>query len=66
MTFCRIIWDEQEVVNRIWDRCLSADGVGKELESQPRAVECGEKWRMVRVNERMRFLKYGAGNYFKS
>jgi hypothetical protein len=51
-----------------------AQGIGKELErieKQPgvqgqRAVERGDKWRMVRVNERMRFLRYGAGNYFKS
>jgi len=70
----RIIWDEQEVVKRIWDRCLLAQGIREELgriEKQPsiqsqRAADRGEKWRMVRVNERMRFLKYGAGNYFKS
>jgi len=61
-------------VKRIWDRCLSVDGISKELErieKQPevqgeRAADRGEKWRMVRINERMRFLKYGAGNYFRS
>jgi hypothetical protein len=70
----RIIWDEQEVVNRIWDRCLLAEGIREDLgriEKQPSvqgqwAADRDEKWRMVRVNERMRFLKYGAGNYFKS
>jgi hypothetical protein len=61
-------------VKRIWDRCLLAAGIEKELgriEKQPgvqgyRAAKRGEKWRMTRVNERMRFLRYGAGNYFKS
>jgi hypothetical protein len=61
-------------VNRIWERCLLAEGLSKELErieKQPgvqgeQAADRGEKWKMVRVNERMRFLKYGAGNYFKS
>jgi len=70
----RIIWDAPEVVQRIWDRCLLAKGVKEELgriEGQPavqgqKAVERGDKWRMVRINERMRFLRYGPGNYFKS
>jgi len=51
-----------------------AEGLSKELErieKQPGvqgelAADRGEKWKMVRVNERMRFLKYGAGNYLKS
>jgi hypothetical protein len=70
----RIIWDEPEVVQRIWNRCLSAKGIREELgriEGQPavqgkKAVDRGDKWRMVRINERMRFLRYGPGNYFKS
>jgi len=70
----RIVWDEPEMVKRIWDRCLTAKGIKEELErieGQPAiqgkiAVERGHKWRMVKVNERMRFLRYGPGNYFKS
>ena len=70
----RIIWDQPEMVKRIWDRCLLAKGIEEELgriEKQPSvqghgAAERGDRWRMVRVNERMRFLRYGAGNYFKS
>jgi hypothetical protein len=62
------------MVKRIWDRCLIAKGIKEELErieGQPAiqgkiAVERGHKWRMVKVNERMRFLRYGPGNYFKS
>lgn len=50
-----------------------ADGIKKELERIEgksgvlgrRAVERGEKWEFSRLNERMRFLKYSAGQYFK-
>lgn len=69
----RIVWDEAEVVRRIWERCLLAEGIKEELdwiEGQPgvqgkRAAERGERWKFAKVNERMRFLRYGAGNYFK-
>jgi len=82
LTFCditdfrysRIIWDQPEVVKRIWDRCLLAEGIVEELgkiENKPGVQgelldKQGARWRMVRVNERMRFLRYGPGNYFKS
>lgn len=70
----RIIWDEPEVVKRIWDRCLLAKGISEELErieNKPgvqgeMSATRGVKWKMVRVNERMRFLRYGPGHYFKS
>jgi hypothetical protein len=70
----RIVWDEPEMVKRIWDRCLAAKGIKEELERierQPaiqgeKAAKRGDKWRLVKVNERMRFLRYGPGNYFKS
>ncbi|KAF7973626.1 hypothetical protein HWV62_14812 [Athelia sp. TMB] len=70
----RIIWDSPEIVKRIWDRCLTADGIAEELGTivnKPhilgfKAVEKGVKWRMTKVNERMRFLRYGPGNFFKS
>jgi hypothetical protein len=69
----RIIWDDQEVMNRLWQRCLMGDGIKEELariEDQPllqgsRAVKSGEKWHVTRLNERMRFLRYGKGQYFK-
>jgi len=67
----RIIWDSPEVVQRIWERCILADGIKGELEALPGvhrngAVKQGAKWEFSRLNERMRFLKYGAGQYFKS
>ena len=68
----RIIWDSQEVVDRIWDRCLLAEGLKDDLariESNPlvqgeRAAQRGARWRFTRPNERMRFLKYGEGQHF--
>ncbi|KAF7973625.1 hypothetical protein HWV62_14810 [Athelia sp. TMB] len=67
----RIIWDNEEIVKRIWDRCLKADGIADELsiheETWGRGSNAGSmKWRMTKVNERMRFLRYGPGHYFKS
>ncbi|KAF7976130.1 hypothetical protein HWV62_7421 [Athelia sp. TMB] len=70
----RIIWDNAEIVKRIWDRCLTAEGIAEELNTivdKPwilgaKAVENGIKWRMTKVNERMRFLRYGPGNFFRS
>jgi hypothetical protein len=69
----RIIWDNQELVNRIWARCLQGEGIGKELSSFEGhmaiqglgSVKRGERWNVTRLNERMRFLKYGPGQFFK-
>lgn len=68
----RIIWDNQEIMNRLWARCLQGDGIEERfgrIEDNPlmqgaRAVERGEKWHFSRLNERMRFLKYGPGQFF--
>ena len=64
----RIVWDEQEIVDRIWQRCILAEG----LEEQLAMVEEEEdrtfgvpKWDFRQVNKRMRFLKYGPGQFFK-
>lgn len=71
----RIIWDEKEIVDRIWARCLLAHGLEdylKVLEGEtyasvigPRAVASGTRWKLTRLNERMRFLRYGEGQYFR-
>lgn len=62
----RIVWDSQTIVDRLWDRCLQADGV-KELLSKTPAdrPELEGRWVFERVNERMRFLKYTPGQFFK-
>lgn len=73
-SLCSIVWDCPELVERIWERCLLANGISEELgriADQPgiqgyKAVDRGDKWKFAKLNERMRFLRYGAGNYFKS
>jgi hypothetical protein len=68
----RIIWDSTEMVKRIWDRCLLASGLERDLQvldNQEMIVgkqAMGYKWKMTRLNERMRFLKYSSGQYFRS
>jgi hypothetical protein len=68
----RIIWDSTEMVKRIWDRCLLASGLEQDLQALNNqemitgGQAMGYKWKMTRLNERMRFLKYGSGQYFRS
>ncbi|KAK0727031.1 hypothetical protein B0T26DRAFT_616521, partial [Lasiosphaeria miniovina] len=66
----RIIWDNQEVVDRLWGRCLRAPGLGERLgvvENDPAVMGPSRRgrWEFRRVNERMRFLKYAGGQFFK-
>ena len=66
----RIIWDDAEVVERIWKRIRGAVPEVEVLKNCPKIlgsgpVKWGETWRMTRLNERMRFLKYGEGEYFR-
>ena len=72
----RIIWDNQDIVDRIWQRCLRAPGLGErliEIRDQDRITlarpngpdDKGPAYRFVRVNDRMRFLKYTEGQFFK-
>ena len=67
----RIIWDDREMVAKIWDRIKPVMGDITELKDNPRIMGLGpvkrkEVWQMTRLNERMRFLKYGKDQYFKS
>ena len=59
----RIIWDQQVVVDRIWERMAQAEGMRELLAAYPEGPS-GE-WRFQRLNERMRFLKYSSGQFFK-
>ncbi|KAK5010976.1 hypothetical protein LTR28_006561 [Elasticomyces elasticus] len=70
----RIIWDSSEVTGRIWTRVEAA--LGDEAEKMMRLENVakitgngpamrGETWRFTRLNERMRFLKYEGGEYFR-
>ena len=66
----RTLWDDSSVVEKIWSR---VKGAVPELEilkewpevTGPASVLKKEKWKVVGLNERMRFLKYGAGHYFR-
>lgn len=71
----RIIWDHPEIMNRLWKRILQADVVkkylqrldGDEYESVLAQGSDRTAWVPTSqgINERMRFLKYGAGQFFR-
>ncbi|KIW09367.1 uncharacterized protein PV09_00265 [Verruconis gallopava] len=66
----RIIWDDEDLVGRIWARCEPHVQEVMRLENMPHvtgewSVQKKEVWKMTRLNERMRFLKYVGGEYFK-
>lgn len=66
----RIIWDSEEIVARLWSRIESSVPELRILKDSPlmtgwRPVKWGDVWKLTRLNERMRFLKYGKGEYFK-
>lgn len=65
----RIIWDQQAVVDRLWERCALAPGLREELATFSRVSKpgrgSGTSWKFSRFNRRMRFLKYGEGQFFR-
>ena len=69
----RIIADDAGVAAQLHARIapfLAAAGVGAVSRTQwpglaTSRLAAGERWRMARLNERLRFLKYGPGEYFK-
>lgn len=69
----RIIWDNAEMVDRLWQRCCTAPGVAEMLSKPPmvqdflskRQLSIGDQWRFSRLNDRMRFLRYGPGQFFR-
>ncbi|KAI0134316.1 oxidoreductase domain-containing protein [Xylariales sp. AK1849] len=70
----RIIWDQQEIVDRMWARMEKVPGIKEELAffnevdllggRNPNGKP-GMDWKFHRVNKRMRFLKYGSGQFFR-
>ncbi|KAF2681087.1 oxidoreductase domain-containing protein [Lentithecium fluviatile CBS 122367] len=67
----RIIWDDREMVARIWARIEASVPEIHRLENWPTVTGPGpskrkETWKATRLNERMRFLKYVGGEYFKA
>lgn len=69
----RIIWDKQPVVDRLWERCLAAPGLKDKLDVvEEDIVVLGpsrsgrvQRWEFRRLNDRMRFLRYGSGQFFR-
>jgi hypothetical protein len=65
----RIIYDDREIVAKIWARIEASVPDIHRLENWvevtgPGPAKRKETWTMTRLNERMRFLKYVGGEYF--
>ncbi|KAI1735441.1 hypothetical protein F4680DRAFT_461711 [Xylaria scruposa] len=65
----RIIWDNQEIVDRLWARMAALPEIRDKLSSPPElgadTSEEAAKYVFYRVNKRLRFLKYIPGQFFK-
>jgi hypothetical protein len=66
----RIIIDDREIVAKIWARIAHVVPEIHYLKDWPGVTGAGpakrkETWKMTRLNERMRFLRYEGGEYFK-
>jgi hypothetical protein len=66
----RIIWDSKDIVAKIWARIEPTVPELQYLENWPKVTGNGpfkrkEVWKMTRLNERMRFLKYTSGEFFR-
>ncbi|KAI9162966.1 hypothetical protein HJFPF1_04561 [Paramyrothecium foliicola] len=62
----RIVWDEQTIVDRVFERCRQLPQVTAAL-ARVNAISRrpGGQWVFRRPNKRMRFLKYSPGQFFK-
>ena len=65
----RIIWDDRDLVARILARCQDSVPEIHELRDKSKVTGYGpvkrkETWKLSRLNERMRFLKYEKGHFF--
>lgn len=77
----RIVWDSQEVVDRLWARCMHGragevlrermgvldgdEGLGCFTRKAPYFKVVKQRWEFSRANRRMRFLRYGPGQFFR-
>ena len=66
----RVIWDDRTVVARLWKRVVPFVPELERLYGWPGVTGSGparrgETWAATRLNERMRFLRYGPGEYFR-
>jgi hypothetical protein len=70
----RIIWDKQIIMDRLWERCAKAPGVREKLaviiepaseRLKEKGLQKDNRWEFSHFNERMRFLKYQGGQFFR-
>ncbi len=66
----RILWDDRDVVEKIWQRLKDSVPEIEYLKDMPRVTGYGptkrkETLKATRLNERMRFLRYGPDQYFR-
>ncbi|KAI0414346.1 oxidoreductase domain-containing protein [Xylaria grammica] len=65
----RIIWDNQEIVDRLWARMATVPEIQEKLSTLPGlsldTSVSDAKYEFHRVNKRLRFLKYTPGQFFK-
>ncbi|KAJ4292614.1 hypothetical protein N0V90_009277 [Kalmusia sp. IMI 367209] len=67
----RIIWDERDIAAKLWARVEDSVTDIHRLQNWGSVTGLGpvkrkEVWTMTRLNERLRFLKYVGGEYFKA
>lgn len=66
----RIIWDNKDLASRIWARCRNHVPEILELKDRPQITGGGQlmkdwTFRLIGLNDSMRFLRYFDGNYFR-
>lgn len=66
----RIIWDNKEIMTRLWTRIEASVPEIHRLQNWAEVTgngpaRRGETWKVTRLNERGRYLKYIGGEYFK-
>ncbi|KAI0907595.1 oxidoreductase domain-containing protein [Ustulina deusta] len=65
----RIIWDNQEIVDRLWARMVALPEIAEKLSTAPEhSIDTSAqnlRYEFYRVNKRLRFLKYSPGEFFK-
>jgi hypothetical protein len=66
----RIIWDSPEIMAKLWARVAESVPEIHRLHNWPDVTGSGparrgEIWKVTRLNERGRYLKYTGGEYFK-
>ncbi|KAI2624074.1 oxidoreductase domain-containing protein [Xylaria nigripes] len=60
----RIIWDQQEIVDRLWDRMSAVPEIREKLSAVSGFEDT--QYEFYRVNKRLRFLKYTPGQFFRA